>query len=418
MVGPEALQTVAPLTAPPQQRRVLYFTHNGLTEPLGRRQVLPYLVGLAARGWRFTVVSFEKPETATPAAVETVNGVARAAGIRWTRLRYRRRPAGVATVLNVLEGIRQGLRHRSEIDLLHARSTVPGLMARSMAALLHLPWVFDLRGLLAEEYVDAGHWRRGGLRHRVTSVAEHALLASAHGVVVLTHRVESRLGSLGVAPDRPRVVIPCCADIEVFRPSRRARREVRRELGWGDEPVLVYSGSLGSWYRLEEMLDFYEAARAEIAGIRFLLLTPQATLAEGAARRRVPAKQIVVRSVEPDAVPRYLAACDAGICFLGAQISKDASSPTKYGEYLATGLPVVTNGWIGDAQLFKCEPTWLLVDAFETGAYRQAARRMADLFRDPVTTRRNARELAERELATAVAVERYEWLYRHVLGEG
>ena len=37
--------------------RVLYLTYNGLTEPLGRRQVLPYVLGLAARGWRFTTVA-------------------------------------------------------------------------------------------------------------------------------------------------------------------------------------------------------------------------------------------------------------------------------------------------------------------------------------------------------------------------
>jgi glycosyltransferase involved in cell wall biosynthesis len=401
------------------RQRVLYFTHNGLTEPLGRRQVLPYLVGLAARGWRFTVVSFEKPETATPAALETVERVTRAAGIRWTRLHYRRRPPIVATALNVLEGILQGSRHRGKIDLLHARSAVPALVARSVAWLLRTPWIFDVRGLLAEEYVDAGHWPRGGLRYRVTSAIERALLRSADGVVVLTHRVARELGTLGVVSDRPRAVIPCCADIDVFRPSEEVRRGVRGEMGWGDEPVLVYSGSLGSWYRLEEMLDFHEAARAEMPTLRFLLLTPQATLAEEAAWRRVLSSQIVVRSVDPDAVPRYLAACDVGICFLGEHASKVASSPTKYGEYLAAGLPVVTNGWIGDAQRFKAEPTWLLVDAFETEGYRQAARRISDLLGNPATTRRAARALAERELATAVAMERYEALYREVLsGEG
>ena len=29
--------------------------------------------------------------------------------------------------------------------------------------------IFDLRGLMAEEYVDAGRWRRGGLPYRLTN---------------------------------------------------------------------------------------------------------------------------------------------------------------------------------------------------------------------------------------------------------
>ena len=43
--------------------RVLYLSHTGLTEPLGRSQVLPYVLGLARRGWDFTILSFEKPES-------------------------------------------------------------------------------------------------------------------------------------------------------------------------------------------------------------------------------------------------------------------------------------------------------------------------------------------------------------------
>ena len=52
--------------------RILYVSHNGLTEPLGRRQVLPYVAGLAARGFDVTVVSYEKAETAEPEAMARV----------------------------------------------------------------------------------------------------------------------------------------------------------------------------------------------------------------------------------------------------------------------------------------------------------------------------------------------------------
>jgi glycosyltransferase involved in cell wall biosynthesis len=186
-------------------------------------------------------------------------------------------------------------------------------------------------------------------------------------------------------------------------------------MGWGDEPALVYSGTLGSWYRLEEMLDYYEAARTAIPGLRFLFLTPQVTLVEDAVRRRILTGHVVVRSVDSDSVPRYLAACDAGVCFLGKHPSKEASSPTKYGEYLASGLPVVTNGWVGDAYLFGGEPAWVLVGSFDATAYRRAALQMAKLLLVAEATRSAARTFAERELATAVAVERYDSLYRRVL---
>lgn len=397
-------------------RGVLYISHNGLTEPLGRRQVLPYLVGLGARAWRITVVSFEKRQTALPEALATVGEITRQAGILWKPLWYHNRPPIVATAYDILRGSQHASGLARNADLIHARSTVPATMAGLASMRLGVPWIFDLRGLLAEEYVDAGHWRRGGIRHRVTSAIEAKLLRSADGLVTLTRKVRDQVSArTGPGPGRPTAVIPCSVDLEIFRPSEVWRREVRDELGWGDEPVLVYSGSLGSWYGLKEMLDFFAEARAEIPKLRFLLLTPQVSLAEGELRTRQLVGEVVVRAVTPDAVPRYLAAADVGICFLRRHASKEASSPTKYGEYLAAGLPVVTNGWIGDAHELAGEPAWLLVEAFDPGDYHAAARDVARLLQTPAATRLAARGLAGREFGLDTAVDRYDDIYRRVL---
>ena len=38
--------------------RVLYLSYDGLTDGLGRSQVLPYIFGLEAKGHHFTTVSY------------------------------------------------------------------------------------------------------------------------------------------------------------------------------------------------------------------------------------------------------------------------------------------------------------------------------------------------------------------------
>jgi glycosyltransferase involved in cell wall biosynthesis len=269
-----------------QPGHVLYLSHNGLTEPLGRRQVLPYVVGLAARGWRMTVVSFEKTDTATPDAVASVEATTREAGIVWTPLRYHNRPPVIASAYDILRGYRIVGGPLREFDLIHARSTVPALMAGLASKRRQVPWIFDLRGLLGDEYVDAGHWTRGGIRHRVTAAVESRLIGSADGLVTLTRRILDRLPERHRGQRRLSTVIPCSVDLAAFRPSEEWRREIRGNLGWGDEPTLVYSGSLGSWYAIGEMLDFFERARDRIAGLRFLLLTPQVGLVEQEVQSR------------------------------------------------------------------------------------------------------------------------------------
>jgi len=49
--------------------------------------------------------------------------------------------------------------------------------------------VFDVRGLMAEEYVDAGHWRAGSLPFRITKWFERMAFRNADSVIVLTNRI-------------------------------------------------------------------------------------------------------------------------------------------------------------------------------------------------------------------------------------
>ena len=41
---------------------VLYLSYDGMTDPLGQSQVLPYLIGLKKKGHAISLVSFEKPD--------------------------------------------------------------------------------------------------------------------------------------------------------------------------------------------------------------------------------------------------------------------------------------------------------------------------------------------------------------------
>lgn len=43
-------------------RRVLYISYNGMLDPLGQSQVIPYLKELSRAGIQFTLLSFERPQ--------------------------------------------------------------------------------------------------------------------------------------------------------------------------------------------------------------------------------------------------------------------------------------------------------------------------------------------------------------------
>jgi glycosyltransferase involved in cell wall biosynthesis len=393
--------------------RVLYFSYNGLAEPLGRTQVLPYLQGLGRRGHSFTVISFEKAESATTLRREEVAALL-PPGTRWIALRYHKRPALLASAWDILVGAVRGVL-APRFDLVHGRGTVAAAMAAAAAALRGRPFVFDVRGLLAKEYVDAGHWRPAAWRTRVTSFVETSLLRRAAGLVFLTERIRAELADTGPAPgSRPTAVIPCVADTDRFRFSAEARSRVRVELGLLDEPLMVYSGSLGSWYLPSEMLEFFAVAREYLPRLRFLGLTPQPQVLESEASRRDLGQSVLTRSVSPERVPDYLSAADFGISFIAPSPSKRASSPTKLAEYLACGLPVVLNSGVGDVDALAAEPSWLLVQEHQSRAYSETARRLREELEHP-GHRARARALAERVFSLDQAVDAYDGVYARVV---
>jgi len=42
--------------------RILYISYDGMTDPLGQSQVIPYLIGLSQKGYVITIISCEKED--------------------------------------------------------------------------------------------------------------------------------------------------------------------------------------------------------------------------------------------------------------------------------------------------------------------------------------------------------------------
>src|SRR5262245_59326114 len=82
-------------------RRALFISYNGMFEPLGQTQVIPYLTELAKRGLVVTLLSFEKPGSLTEESCQRLRERLRSLSIEWHWLRYHRRPTLAATGFDV-----------------------------------------------------------------------------------------------------------------------------------------------------------------------------------------------------------------------------------------------------------------------------------------------------------------------------
>ncbi|MDP6580117.1 MAG: glycosyltransferase [Vicinamibacterales bacterium] len=382
-----------------------------MLEPLGQSQVLPYLRELAERGAQITLLSFEKPaDLADCVRVDALSAQLSQGGIGWIRLCYHKRPRALATAADILIGLARAMliARRERIAAVHARSYVPALIAWGLKRTIGTRFIFDMRGFWADERVDGGLWPAGGRIYRVVKWLEHRFLRDADEVVTLTARARCIVEQWkGIGS--PRVtVIPTCADLSRFPAVPRAAASN----GGG---VFVYSGSLGTWYLLQEMIRFVEVARERWPDSSLLLLTRhQDEAREALQRSSLPADRVTLASVAPEDVPQWLARGDVGLAFYKPGIARRGTCPTKMAEYLAAGLPVVVNEAVGDSEeIIAGNEVGVVPESFSDEVFATTLDRLAELRADPELPVR-CRSVAEAHFSLPLGVARYWNIYERI----
>ena len=214
-----------------------------------------------------------------------------------------------------------------------------------------------MRGLWADERVDGNLWPQNKPLYRwiyrYFLRKEQAFVQQCDALVSLTHdgiKALSERYGLGIIENKS-TVIPCCVDSELFQPET-PQLDLKRSLGMPDEAkVLIHVGSVGTWYRLDQELVFFNTLSAIDSSWYFLILTKDTVAASVIVNlNQSISSRVIIHSAAHHEVPSFLNLAQASIQFIEPAFSKRASSPVKLGESLAMGVPVITNVGIGDSQ--------------------------------------------------------------------
>ena len=371
------------MTQQERSRSVLYIVYWGALEPLGQSLVVPAVRRLAEIGVELTLITFEKPaDLLNTAAVSALQAIFGAAGVRWRPLRYHKAPKWPATAYDagcaVLAAIR--LRVSERFDVVHARTFVAGPMGFVIARLLRAQFVYHNEGFYPDEQVDGGVWKEGSFVHRIAKRVEAFLYDHADGIIALSQRARAVLEARPHvrSANTPVIVVPSAVDLEAFRPAAVPRTR--------SGPLsLVYLGSVGLRYRLDDAGRFVAALRRIVPGATLTVVSRgERSLVESMLDSSGLAREAwTLKELAHAAVPAELVLHDAGLLFWPQGLSEHGCSPTKIGEYWASGLPVVTTPNVSDTDsIVRKERVGVIVDPSRAGSFEEAACDLLSLLGD------------------------------------
>lgn len=389
----------------------LYLTRNGLLEPLGQSQVMAYLRGLS-RDHAITLITYEKDEDrADSARMAAARAECEALGIRWLPQRFRPQPKVIAPALSMLRMVwlvRREVRAR-RVRLIHARSYIPAAVAMAVSRMTGVPFIFDMRALWPEELITAGRLRRGSFLHRRIVAAERICLRRAAGVVSLTHAAAEHLQRIypEELKDQRLVVIPTCADLDRFGPA--ASPPPRRVIG-------CLGTMLSGWFRVDWLRAFLEAGLRRDPTLEIELTTRDDPGRLREVLGKELAERLVIAPARPDEVPSVLQGQFASVMFFTDGLGKVGSSPTRMGEILGCGLPVVANEGVGDvARIIREYRVGILVRSAAPQDMETAWVELEALLTDPDLAAR-CRSAAEAVFSLSAGTDSYRRLYADILG--
>lgn len=403
-------------------KKILYITYDGLTDPLGQSQILPYICGLSEKGYQFTILSFEKkqPYAANQALI---NEIVKKYSIRWVPLSFTSSPPLLSKLYDAIRMRRtaQRLYKQEKFDMVHCRSYPAAEIGLLLKRKTGVPFLFDMRGFWADEKRDGGAWPdshpvlRRVYRHYKNK--EKAFVSEADHIISLTNNGKAELQTWAAYnPSIPVSVIPCCADTALFTVRGNDERAVARQnLGLStDKLVVSYLGSVGSWYMLDEMLALFKHIRIAYPGSVFLFIThsdPEYIYRQ-AKMAGIEKEELLIRKAGRKEVPALAKSSDINISFIKPVYSKKSSSPTKLGEILCMGIPTIVNAGVGDVDAIvqQVRGGIILPDMSEDSFEKAVAAIPSLLQADPAGIRGKAMEIYD----LTRGVELYSLVYKSI----
>ena len=369
---------------------VTYVSMDPLTSTVGSSQVLAYVERLAGRGVDVDLISFEHGVDSV--LRERLVGL----GVEWRPQRFGLHGpvGGLSRVLRAAWAVRGAA-------VVHARSD----MAAASVMLTGVDhWVWDVRSLWVDQKVASGVIRPGSLQERVMRWIERRAAHRSTAVITLTESAIDELDRRyeGVVSSKARV-ITTCVGLSRFDVSPLPPVPLR----------VLLAGTLNRYYDVRTMLGLIAELRCRHR-VEFIVASPDETDWEN----ELTGVEAVRVTATPDEMADLVSSCHVGlsVCRDDAGASLLAAMPTKIGEFLASGRPVVVNPGLVDAagllDRHECGVVYGSSSPFGVG---EVVDQLEQLLADPGTPER-CRSLAEAHFNLDLGVNQLVATYESVRG--
>ena len=304
-----------------------------------------------------------------------------------------------------------GVLRREDIEVMHAHNYEAALIGLAARRLTGVPLIYHSHNALAEElptYFRSRTARR--VARAIGVVADREVPRRADHCIAICRELVGFLRARGVEEDAIEMIAPGGSPEEFPVCSLADVARIRARFGFGERPVLLYTGNLDGYQNLELLLASMAIVRATARDALLVLATHAAPRDLPPHLRRLPDGVRLVTAGDFATVRDLIQVADLALC----PRREWSGFPMKLLNYMAAAKPVVVSA--GSAKAVRHDRNGVVVRDDDAAAYAAA---ILDLLADPVRRQRlgaAARRTVEDEFGWERVIDQVEATYATVLG--
>ena len=361
--------------------KILFISDSSRLNPILQSQGLPLLEHLAQKDFNCSFVSFEQDRNKTSKSNANRDKNYQNL-INFYQVNLKSNKYIPKWLLYYLKGFYKILIIilKEKNNILHARSLPPAIIACFIKLFLfpRINLIYDNRGVFIDEMILTGQWKPKGIKVKIFRFLEKLVLQNVEQVVVVSEYFKKFLinnfentirdieSKIIVIPNR--TFIKFNSNEEVL--SKKDHEEI----------ICIYSGSAAPWQNVPKLKIFIESSLQSNPRLNIRIFTYEKRIFEKNLGEVINSKRFLIDKIEPKEIYNNLIHANFGLLIRENNLVNNVSSPLKFGEYLAAGLPVIISEGIGDTE--KIVNTFKVGVVIKNNDFQSALNNMIDLLND------------------------------------
>lgn len=392
------------------KKKVTYFSYDGILEPLGNSQVLNYMITLS-KEYEITIFTFEKKsDLLKKSRLNYINSLCKQNGIIWKKATFRQ--GIISRNFNPLIFLISILVNLGSVStLVHSRSFIPALTSYLLSYLKKdLKYIYDMRGYWIEEKVDVGKININSLVYKFLSRLDQLIISRSSHIVTLSDVSKKFIAEKNNYEIENITTIYTCTDLDKFLINKSVKN---------NQICFGYVGTTIGWYMFDETLDFISIALEKIPTSIFKIVTrdDKNDLLKRIDKKKIDLNRVFITSSDFESIQKEYDEIDISVFFIRQSFSKTASMPTKFGEFLSSGIPCITNSKIGDMGdiILNNKGCGFVIEDFKSSSYYKIINQL--ISENYKVDSMMCRSIANKYFSLENGSKMYSQIYIHLLNE-